>query len=170
MCSAISEMVKLGCDPSDSVGSNHARSVAGSCIAHESPSGSGRPGGRAPNPQSGARSAGVSEFRDVRRVCSAQTQALLIGGWLTQAQKSSRMAAARHCQSCRLQRQGCCCSLVEPERKNRSVAVLCLHESFSEHSCSGLITAISAGGLIIPVWKLIASESHSSRSKFDHGT
>ena len=96
--------------------------------------------------------------------------ALLIGGWLTQAQKSSRMAAARHCRSCRLQRQGCCCSLGEPQRKNRSDAVLCLHEFFSEHSCSGLITAISAGGLIISVWELIASENHSSRSKFDHGT
>src|SRR5829696_2293585 len=33
---------------SDGVGSNLARSVAGPCIAHESPSGLGRPGGQAP--------------------------------------------------------------------------------------------------------------------------
>src|SRR4051812_6969389 len=38
---------------------DEARSGAGSCIAHESPSGLGWPGGQAPKPQSGARSAGL---------------------------------------------------------------------------------------------------------------
>ena len=33
--------------------------IAMPCIAHETPSGLGRPGGQAPKPQSGARSAGL---------------------------------------------------------------------------------------------------------------
>ena len=50
---------------------------AGSCIAHESRSGLGRPGGQAPKPQSGARSAGLDGTDPpqaiIRRVTRADT-------------------------------------------------------------------------------------------------